>query len=633
MNNFKMFKPNLKLNNLTRIVQFDRFLASGNLFDEEVIKKRIALKERSIKSTDRLNNHLNNLKIKSINKSTSNSSFNLDQITDESRTVLNLISSYLNDWSTKDQLLDPEFKKIRNNQIEFIYDKIKRLYFESKESENEFIELLKSSTEFQKLLDHTGRLANELSTNCLIDLLRIVTLILNKDPRNVIVRNTIQILKSKFDCLKHHEMLSCLEIINQYQVNPYENNYLMQSNQDYLLNFYYALLQLVKQEIRKNKLDANDFELIIRHFSFFLNSDGSDLDFEMVNFLTELLLSNKIDLNFKKSVLILRIIKLNHLSYKENTYFGKKENDLLPLSRLVDKCNSIVYKTLSSENSDLSLDLNYYLVNIHDFVNPLFDFDRFYDPQILDLLAPYLIDKLRSGENYVNFIFNLVSNYSKQHVYHEVLLKFFYDLWSKDVKLVPKVAVVNYYYLFSKYRLPFVDITLLANKFLLNTSGYYNNNNKNTTDFNKKNTFKILCELILYDVTDERLLIYFDKSTDKVDREFFRERTNRLYKELALSKVYLIMFSKLNANIKSKLLTKIEKSLNTISDLNRKPMIRFKFLRFNSKIQSGAFLSNGIHLDKIVIYDKALRNLIPLTEFKDHFDKIDKIPLNKDQEL
>ena len=630
-----MFKQILKANDLRKIISLKPGLCylSYSMSDEQEqhVRRRIGLKERSMDSFWTEFDNFRELKRDTLKK-TNRLAHQDDLIKSlyyckSVEHLLTLVRPYLVNDSSIDsdapKSLPRNENRIEPDHLEMVYNQFRLLYHEpkfgSKQSLDKFCQTLKESSEFECLQHQTVHLIEELSTACLIDALYAFTRILNQDPQSKFVRGVIKQLDARLNVLTLDETADCLEILNRYQINSFERNP-TELNQD-LPQFTRSLAEAAKRRLMSNH--SGELQTILRYFFIFLNPHN-DPTYKMVINLAKRLCSPDVKFDFKQSVMLLRIIKINHLFMEESKACVQDKLFIELMNKLISKCNSSIFDTLNSERKPK--DFDFYLMKIHDFINPInYDFSNFYDKRLIRLLGDFLIEHLDDAENYKHLLYNLVYNYSKFFTFDERLLKLLYELCCENERLVPKIAVSNFYYLFSRYRLPFVDHERLATKLLLNASDY------ETMDYYKRNPLKVLCQLILNDVADQRLLIYFDAAADKLDDAFYARISFNQYKEIALARVHL-KASKTHETLKRQIEQKLDRAVKNIIQMNRRPRISDAFIRINNKLQSNAYLSNGVFIYPVGIYDRNIQNLIALPHLS-FFQEIDRLPLTDNQEM
>lgn len=639
----KMFKQILRTSVLSKVVSLNRCLRHSSSFpwsdcDEPIqsVRKRINLRERIIDSVE-----LDNLK--EFRRSTLD---RIDRLTYQGdhliksvhccnsiQHLLTLIEQHLTTETDDADDSRPTPKiELRPEHLEMIYGKFRQLFCElkfrpDKRFVNEFYQTLNDS-EFESFVHQTSGLIGSLSPACLIDVLYTVALILNQDPESAQLRAVIEQLNVKLNRLSLAEIVDCLEIIERYQIGPLEGDH--QTDEKYLLQFKWNLLESARPRLMASSVDSLTLPLINRYLSIF-HKPSNDPTYETLLYLVNTLGAPQVKIDFEQSVMLLRRIKTNHLFVRQ--YQDRVREDLFikSMNRLIFKCNSTIFEQLSRRASREEFSL--YLIKIHDFINPInYLFPDFYDCRLINLLAEFLVENLDSDANYRNLAYNLVHNYSKFYILDERLLKLLYTQCCETEKFLPRIAVSNFYYLFSKYRLPFVDHTLLATKLLLNPSDQHHFGTNQVMDYYKTNPLKILCHLILNDVTDERLLIYFSEATSKLDRTYCQQIPFSQFKELVLAKAHLNL-SRLNIDLRGQIMAILERIMHQISMVRRRPNISYNFIRINSRLQSNAFLSNGIFIHPVAIYDRRIKNLVPLNDFRAFFEEFDRIPLTDNQEM
>lgn len=555
-------------------------------------------------------------------------------------------------------LIEPYQSTLNNDQLVSIFGKIKELAFEIKSNEyaslveqmklktevkksiEKFRQTAESSDVFKQLLNQTNSLINNLDTICLIDLLEILNL-LKYDPKSEIIVNNLNVLRSRLNNLNLNEIKKCLEIMHHYLHHQSATVQFFKFNQD--------LLRIANKMILNDKLNLNDIQSISRCYFIFLKPENSIIvGDELINYLTNHLLSNRIKFNFEESVLILEKIKQCFLYFNYNVVktriktfqntnqsitniykqieFRIKQNQLFPNSipELIDKCNSIIYTELiKDDDRSRNEKINFYLSKLHDFTNTLnFELVHFYDEKLFYLLTSHLIKNL---DNNYDFIYRLMINYSFYETYDERLLKLFYDLLCKNDKFRIKLDISKIYMLLSELRLPFIDHNLFSEILF--------NHLKSTLDANLINSVRLFSRTILNDVNNEKLFLHFFESIDKLDSKSYEKFNIKIFKEITLAKAHLSISSDLDQKLKFKIERKLDQLIQNFTSFSKKPTIGTKFIRFDNRIQNTGYLSNLVYLNAFVIYDRSIGDLLPLNQYFNYFDKIDRIPIKKDQEL
>ena len=511
-------------------------------------------------------------------------------------------------------------------------------------------ELVNKSAVFKLLLNHISLHLDRLDANSLVSLLSIMHF-LNRTPQDQTVNNTFQELRSRLDNLNSNELANCLRIFSNYLNNPVAINLYFELNQDFV--------GVCKAVILSDKFDLNDTNLIIHYYSIFLNPIY-DQNYEVINHLSKRLLLPNHKIAFKPAVLLLKKMKQIHFSFKENTIrndrilIEKIENEKIKnqfseiklrfygerfypriLDKLIKKCNNIFFDTFKTEKSDESY-ISFYLSEIHGFYHYInFEFRDFYDERLLSYLVAFMAKCIESDKNdrydkyFYRYFLIVIKHYAKFNIFDEKSLKLIYHLCCKDEKFKASNKEISHFYCFlSNYRLSFVNHQNLA-KQLFDSPVMFDK-----TFDNRKNSLRILSELILNDVNDQAVFDLLIQIIENLDNAFFsyykpRER----FKRIPLAKAYLSMFSNVDNQMKTKLIDLIDLSISKIFPKDRASYPNLKYYKIDKKIQKNAFLSNEIHLDTCAIYDKSRKCLVSFFGYTYLFNKIDKIRLLANQEL
>ena len=354
--------------------------------------------------------------------------------------------------------------------------------------------------------------------------------------------------------------------------------------------------------------------------------------------------------DFKASVRLLKKIKQAHTHYKLNRSKMKRvENKKLrsiyneielryndrryfakSLNLLIEKLNDQIYQTFSKQLDEEQL--NFYLNKVHSNVDNLNrEFVNFYDNRLFQLLVDHLIKSYKTKFYYKKFIYCLASNYAEFIVNDERLMRLIYHQFCADNQF--RFHYGEHIYLFlTRYRLPFVDHNYIAKLMIFHTPGLFR---KNETDY-----LDLLVELILNDVTDEDLFDYLIKMIDLKDNHFnnrFEVNKNKpFFKKLILAKTYLFLCNDLDHELMKTIELKLNKCISKFESMKLKPFIDSSYFKINDKLKFNgyyAYQSNRIYLNAYAIYDQSKKDLISLDNFEILSITVDRIPLNKDQQL
>ena len=206
-------------------------------------------------------------------------------------------------------------------------------------------------------------------------------------------------------------------------------------------------------------------------------------------------------------------------------------------------------------------------------------------------------------------------------------MRLIYHLFCADYQLR---CDIHLYFFLTRYRLPFVDHNYIAKLMIYQTSGLIR---KNKTEY-----LNLLVEFILNDVTDEDILDYLIKRIDPNHSYSRFEAINnkKFFKKLILAKTYLFLCNDFNYELMKSIELKLDECISKFVAMKLKPFIDSSYFKMNDKLQFNgyyAYQSNRIYLNAYAIYDKSKKDLISLSNFEIATITVDRIPLNKDQQL
>ena len=499
------------------------------------------------------------------------------------------------------------------------------------------LQILRASSTFELLLNHTNRFLNDFDSGDLVCFFRTFQLV-RLDPRKQIVRNVMQLLndrllKNASPNLNDFKLISSLLRTCHYYLISTTSK---QNGQ--LLEFNKKLLTIAKLTVLDPKFDDPADESLNLFQSFLMPQN--DPTFEVVSHLSTLFLASKIELDFRKSVYLLSkfILGYAQAEIELSKALANKEQrrrlergELYPnvLSKLIDHCNAIIYPALSSKSNQVGDELayTYHLIKLHATVNQISkQFKNFYDPRLLEPLSLHLLQYFDQNERYKYLAFNLVQNYARIYVYDERMLNFIYNFFcNTNDRFRSRQNPLIIYSMFSKIRLPFVNHHRLATEFLFNFSNHF----YRLISSHPMNALTILTKLILTDVYDQRLYTYLN---EMIKNRSLVVHSVPLYQEISLARNYLLTFGELTT-------LKLETSdlLNHL--MSRSPIIDKTLIapgrlsKVDNKIRPNAYLSNGIYLKFFAIYDRTCNDLVPLNQHMNLFYQVDSIPLRKGQQL
>lgn len=547
----------------------------------------------------------------------------------------------------------PKVRKLTGDELEVIHKKLFDLYHSSTgraaKKHYRSIQSLVESPVYGELLEETGKKMQQFNANSLVTVFRSLSSFDYDERQSQIIKKTMQSLRGRLKELDLEQLFACLNSAN-YNMRDLK---LLRGGRKLanVFEFSQELLEETKSRILNSKFDRKDTEMVVKNIQIFLRP--LQFDEEVISHFVELLRRPQIQLSYLQSTILLGKIKKTYLMY---TQFRSKveSTDLMQssefvgslrertkkffagqylpksLASLVDKCNSSIHASFKS-NAD-GRDIDFYFSVLHDTVNPVNnEFDNFYDPKLLhDFVAPHLMQSSPPNNHHRNLLLhNLTFDYYLFQRCDERLLRLVYDSicqrpddWRKFEK------ICNFYPVFTKYRLPFVDANRLA-ECLLDPSGAGFQPALNT----KMTSIGLLCDLLLNDVTNETLYDQLDRKIERLKGNFriYNQMKKRLYAKICLARVYLSMFDVLGGDLKQRISTRLDAVVSNVAIAERQPPINTYFLRINSHLQSNGYLSNGLYLDTWAIYDKSTRDLVPLGGHD--FNKIDEIPLTSDQQL
>ena len=382
-------------------------------------------------------------------------------------------------------------------------------------------------------------------------------------------------------------------------------------------------IEIIRNEILSQRFNLNNIDTIKYYYSNILNEAPIyDPNYELTDNLTNQLLSSNFKFSFEHSIGLLKVIR-KYFRLDNDNLQCKEISDLLSI--LIGKANEKIYDTFSREATNENL--NFYFNNLFEQLDLIDNgIDSIYDEKLLEFLEPFILD------NFDNFkskfaILKLILNYSKVNVYNETLLKLIYDSYLTNKEFNSEVAinyVSDFYLLFTKFRLPFVDKDSLA--YLL-------------FDFKTKfqeskrlisNRKRMLGEIVINDHEKSRVLLEFlNHLVDAINNSRWNKFSSDDYKVCTLANVYSKLF---NVQFGTENLTfNIKKNLERLSK-SAEVKIGTDFLAIDNKIQeNGQF--NDIPIGSFGVFDKTLNELIPLNKFTSCFNKIEMIPLEENQQL
>lgn len=563
---------------------------------------------------------------------------NADQLTTDTNkpAIDSNVSEYdtVEDWlsSIRSRLVD-----ISPAELNTIYVRMMQLFRrqQSRQPSNtvhEFKKELTKSPDYWHLIDRTKRSMNELSNMTLINLLRWFSMT-GESTQSPLYLDTREQLNSRVDrCeLSVSELVEALFVMHFHVDGAFADQRLVKAASDELL--------------KNNQIE--DVDTITKAIFLFLMPDY-DGRYKVTRPLIASLLSPDVQLNYRQSVMLLRRLKqasemssaeirrkAGAKSYRKATQQGriklwKKGDDFryfpAKLAGVIDKCNEVIQRQFTEEPSDEHFD--FYLSHVHDSVDPLnHEFPNFYAPDLFAPLRDFLLSQAAESADdqrrYDLILYNLTTNYYRlSTTFDEALLRRLHEMICSNEQMPGELAnPVSFYFLISKYRLPWVQHDLLASRLFAGTI------EKNCELAQAR---RLLAELILNDVQDVRVLDYVCEQIQNLSS--YHVSTNE-YKLIALARVYFSMFGQMrNGELKAK----IERKLNQIifDYSGNKPKLSEKYIRFaESKVQKNGFLSNGMYVKGFGIYDRLKADFVSLADQEKYFSRVDRMPIEKHQEL
>ena len=681
-----MYRQLLRSSNLKKTINFNWFLrSSSNLTNKIVdlnndeIRKRIDLREQFLKAQElndqekqrSASNELLNAKTKQSN--TEIQRLNLNTIKQERTTEIADDRELINDTKLNEdrevieqhkdkrietiskttnlqssekffdlihtvntrENLDDLFEAIESHvaelealQVGIVFDRLNSILYDLR-IDNFYnycdkLNELERSPVFNSLINHANYSILHLSISSLINILLTITL-MNKDSHSQIVKNVIQMLTNKFDDFTFKESIRCLQIISRYlNVNKKPTNQIFKFSKDLILN--------TKNQVIDYTFMENEIRFIGKSLRLFLKP-SSDSNVDIANSLIEKLVKPELKISEKQAIQLLKSIAFVYIEFRktrsiemnkemEDKYFRRQ---LFPktLNSLVSKCNQSIYDSFYLDANDGSF--YYYLVNMHDSVNTLnFEFSEFYDARFLNFLTPYLLRVHEEKRDRLKFyIANLVQNYNHQDIYDERLLQLIYNFFIED-EAFRKCQDINFYLMFSKLRLSFVDHQKFS-ELLFKEERALNSFRDKTL------CLRLICEFILNDVNHADFYNYLIDMVNTMYSNQFRRSSIRLLKHIQLANAYLQKFSNLDNKLKSNLKETLDQILHYIEASGKMPSPNFVLFQIDDRLIKHASLSNGILIDVFAIYNKSMHKLESLASFTNQFHKVDLIELNQDQ--
>ena len=548
------------------------------------------------------------------------------------------IEPHLIDLESDDQLeivILKIYYLIQNNIARFRKDQVKEVL---------------NIPEFSSLLDHVNRRITKLDNKVILSLIYLFS-ICDQDPKSEIVANTFNTINDRLNA-KEIDLNLLAEIATKM------SHYILKDAIRYELYFVFqqTYLKICKDALFNNEIDFNKNALVMNYFTIFLNP-LNDPSQEAINFLIKKMLSDY-KFNFEKSIKILRKIHLINENYNNrfqlneiqdhnsrsmlseiDLRFQKKRFLPASLDSLIDKLNLTIYLQFQAKQS--GEDINFYLRVMHKHTNYINSesskLNKFYDFRLFGFLVNHLIKHyefyLQNDESCKCILF-VLKNYQKSKILNERFLKFVYYLYCENsvFRLAIRPFACNFFIILARYRLPFVDYSKL-------TELVFSEDNLKSSDFHGLSIDPILLlgEFILHNVINERLYDYLFIEIENLFLSNYDELDSyKRYCEIALAKIYLSLFGgeDMNVNLKSNINQTIEKIMKNLYLAKKYPIMSFHYNdNIDNRLQRNGYFTNGLFIEEFVIYDKRIQNLISLEKYRYFFTKIDRIPINEDQQL
>lgn len=520
------------------------------------------------------------------------------------------------------ELIEPYLSIVDEHALGAIYHKLVVLYFEFQKGKpqelDQFRRLNQQNAKFSKLIERTNEIVNDLTIGCLLNALKLFSLV-NLDLKSDVLQSFSTALQQKTKEMSLNEINDCMVSLFFYAKNKKSNTAFSDLHEHLIDAAYSKIIRGQFEDLQVDKL-IRCINALAKN-SKFKNNKIASKNQESITLLLEHLMTK--DLNFYHAVSLYGFMKKISYVYTEN------DLSLLPdiYAKTINKLNDIIYDTIVNEPS---LDNFNRLLNFtHNTIDSTqFNATLFYDSKMLNAISPYLAKNFRRlNKIYVYF---LICNYSRFNLYDDQLLKSFYFSLLKDHKLINVVDPFTCFHLLTRYRFPFVDKNKLS-KLLFNKSSQVL---KSSLKF-KTNRIRLLSDLILNEINDKELIRDVLKLTDSIDKNIFSTSSMTLFKNVCLSKALVEQgLIKFDPDLAYELFDRFDKIADYISINTYTPYIDKRYFNANGhKVQNHCYLSNQILAFLFGIYDKSIDDLISLTEYEAYFKKIDKIPLDEDQEL
>lgn len=533
-------------------------------------------------------------------------------------------------------IIQDEIDQLTPKQLEFIFIRFNELCSISRQNKDdpengykEVIRITSVSSVFDRLLHRPFKISEDLNASILPVMLRTFQNF-NVDPGSKIVRQTLNRIYSKMSSLKFEELVQCLTVLHLLSKDELATKKFN--------SLFHILLDEVKLMINNTDLKNQSPEIIVQ-FIYLLNVlparsfKDNESQFDLINSLFNQLNPTYLKLEFKSAVRLLKSFKLfNILCNKKNRSSKLTPKTRFPAlySKIVERCNTIIYEELSIEGSNEKFD--FLLKFLHKNLDPsFFEFPTFYEYKLLSLLSYHLENEGLNRKNEQNAV-NLVRNYSKSDIYDEKLMKLIYGHAFTDDKFLRRTNRLVFFRIFNRIEFPFLDLQSLVSRI-------FNYPKKYEEDIMYKkgsssNLLTVLTSLIINDIHHDELYKFICNQLDRQDRSEYRYLKSKvLVDNCFLANAYLENFSTLQPDLKKTLSYKMKMVLNNLRSTNKLTKIDYSYFKVNNRLQHDAYLSNGIYVYLFGIYDKSTGDLVSLKDYTELFSKIDKIPLTENQQL
>ena len=427
--------------------------------------------------------------------------------------------------------IKPALKELEPHQFAVVFEKLHEQIGFLKRHKNIGLywsaQTLRESASFAALLNQTNSLIDDLSTDDLAVLFKLLRSI-SHDPESAIVKSIVQLIDKRLDEVD-------LDLLSRFLLRT--NLYLRKfPTTGHLVRLRANLLENCRRRILNNELNAENFDQLSALFYNFLESCQNEDAFEMVEQLTQTILSD-CDLDFNKAVLIASDI----LTALRGTLAGQNRYPH-QLTELIDRCNSTIIESLES-NPDATGDHYFFLDMVHRNRSRIYvQFRDFFSPKLLDLMGSFLAREHEANRKIRDpvSVLNLVHNYANVNVFNQKLIELVCSLITSGEYPRDRLSSSDYFML-SEHRWPFVDQQRLLSVFKSSDRFLQNLKNRNRDQ-------GLFCDLILSEVNDPGLLNYLNQAlSSRKEAPSIKSSTMRFYnyERVALARLRLSMFAQL----------------------------------------------------------------------------------------